>query len=86
MVLNESSLDAKLGKCVLEQVVSTAVEGGRCHDVVACLCDVEYCEGLCCLARCQKQSRGAAFKGGNALFGDILRRVHDSGVDVAELG
>ena len=32
-----------------------------------------------------RQSRGSAFKGGHALFEHGLRRVHDTGVDIAEL-
>ncbi len=42
--------------------------------------------GLCGLSRRQEQSRDPAFEGGDALLDDVLRRVHDPGVNVAGLG
>ena len=38
------------------------------------------------LTRRQQQGRDAAFERGDALLDDVLRRIHDPGVDVAGLG
>ena len=41
--------------------------------------------GLCRLSGGERERTDAPFERGDALFEDICRRVHDSGVDVAEL-
>ena len=85
-VLDEADLDAELGQRVVEQVVGAAVEPRAGDDVVARVGQVEDREGLGGLTRGQEQRRDAAFERGDALLDDVLRRVHDPGVDVARLG
>ena len=85
-VLDEADLDAELGQRVVEQVVGAAVQPRAGHDVVAGVGEVEDRERLGGLAGRQEQRRDAAFERGDALLDDVLRRVHDAGVDVAGLG
>ena len=85
-VLDEADLDADLGQRVVEQVVGAAVEPRTRHDVVAGVGEVEDREVLCGLTGRQEQRRDAAFQRRDALLDDVLRRVHDPGVDVAGLG
>ena len=86
LVLNERRLDTELGERVLEQVVGSAVDRRGRDDVVAGLRDVEHRVRLGCLAACDEEGTGAALERGEALLDDILRRVHDARVNVAELG
>ena len=85
-VLDEADLDADLGQRVVEQVVGAAVEPRTRHDVVAGVGEVEDREVLGGLTGRQEQRRDAAFERRDALLDDVLRRVHDPGVDVAGLG
>lgn len=48
--------------------------------------DIEDRERLRGLTRGQEQGRDATFEGRDALLDDVLRGVHDAGVDVARLG
>jgi hypothetical protein len=86
LVLDEGRLDAELRERVLEEVEGTAVDGARRHDVVARLRDVQDREGLGSLSARDEQGARAALERGDALLGDVLRGVHDAGVDVARLG
>ena len=85
-VLDEADLDADLGQRVVEQVVGAAVEPRARDDVVAGVGEVEDREVLGGLTGRQEQRGDAAFERGDALLDDVLRRVHDPGVDVAGLG
>lgn len=46
---HESHLDAEFAQGVGEEVVGATVKGGGGDNVVAGFCDVEDCEGGCCL-------------------------------------
>ena len=85
-VLHEADLDADLGQRVVEQVVGAAVQPRAGHDVVARAGQVQDRERLRGLPGRQEQRRDAAFQRRDALLHDVLRRVHDAGVDVAGLG
>ena len=85
-LLDEADLDAKPWQRVVEQVVGAAVEPRARDDVVTRAGQVEDRERLGGLAGPQEQRGDAAFERRDALFDDVLRRVHDAGVDVAGLG
>ncbi len=85
-VLDEADLDADLGQRVVEEVVGAAVQPGAGHDVIAGIGQVQDREVLRGLTGRQEQRGDAAFECGDALLHDVLRRVHDPGVDVARLG
>jgi hypothetical protein len=84
-VLDEADLDAEPGQAVVEEVVRAAVEAGAGHDVVARLGDVEDRQRLRGLAARHEQCADAAFEAREALLHDVVRGVHQAGVDVAEL-
>ena len=69
----------------MEEVVGSSINVCGRDDVVAGASDVEDSERGRGLSRCEQQCCGSAFERGDALLGDVLRRVHDSGVDVAKL-
>jgi hypothetical protein len=83
--LDEADLDAELGQAVVEQVVRAAVEARAGDDVVAGLGDVEDRQRLGRLAAAHEQRADAALEARDALLDDVVRRVHQPGVDVAEL-
>ena len=83
--IDEAALDAHRAHRVREQVPGAAVEVGRADEIVAGVADVLHREQRGRLARGQRQRRDAAFERGDALLQHGLRRVHDAGVDVAEL-
>ncbi len=84
-VVDEGDLDPELGQRVVEQVVGAAVQGGRRDHVAAVLGQVEQGDGLGRLAAGHGQRRHPALEGGHPLLEDGLGRVHDPGVDVAQL-
>ena len=77
--------DADLRQGMGEQVVRAAIERRRRHDVVAGPRQVQDRQRLGRLARGDAQRRHAALQRGDALLEDVGRRIHDPGVDVAEL-
>ena len=81
--INECCCDAIFGKCVCEEVVSTAVDSVCCYDVVACLSKVLNGVCNCCCAGSNCESCNAAFKSSYSLLEDILSWVCKSAVDVA---
>ncbi len=78
-------LDPELGQRVVKQVVGAAVERGRGNDLVSRRRQRDDDEGFGGLPRGQRQPRNAAFERGDALLEHVGGRVHDPGVDVAEL-
>ena len=86
LVLDEGDLDPELRERVLEEVVGAAVDRAGGDEVVAGLRDVQDREGRRRLAARQQEGAGAALERGDALLDHCLGRVHDPGVDVAELG
>ena len=84
-VLDERRRDAQLRQRVVQQVVGAAVQARARHDVVAGLGDVEERERLRRLAAGHQQGGDAALEGSDAVLDHGLGRVHDAGVDVAEL-
>ena len=83
--IDEARLDALVLQRVLEQVPGAAVEVGGTDDVVAGARQVLHREGARRLARRQRQRRHPAFHRRDALLQHVVRRVHDAGVDVAQL-
>jgi len=92
-VVDERGLDAHLGQRVVEEVVRAAVEGGGRDDVAAGLGQVQDGEGLGRLTGRDGERTGdaeggvgCALEAGDAGLEHGLGRVHDPGVDVADLG
>ena len=77
--------DAELGQDIVELGEGAAVEIIGGDDLVSCLAEVDYGIKDCTGARCQSQCRRAAFQFRHAFFQDVLRGVHDPGVDIAQL-
>ena len=69
-----------------EDVPGAAVEGVGSDDVVACADEVREREELCCVARGNGNSTGAALDGSDTGCDSVGRRVREAAVDVARLG
>ncbi len=92
-IVDEGDLDAELRQRVVQQVVGAAVQRRRGDDVVAGLAQRHERERFGSLTGCNGERAGepdrrgaAAFERVDAGFERGLRRVHDAGVDVADLG
>ena len=92
-VVDERDLDAELRQRVVQQVVRAAVQRRRRDDVVAGLAQRHEGERLGGLAGGDGERAGQADRRGAAALERVdaslerrLRRVHDAGVDVADLG
>ena len=92
-IVHERHLDAELRQGVVQQVVRAAVQRRRGDHVVAGLAQRHEGERLGGLAGGDGERAGQADGGGAAAFECVdpglqrrLRRVHDAGVDVADLG
>ena len=85
-ILNEGGFDAEIGEGVLEQVIGTAVHGGRSDHVVTGTGNVQDCVGDGCLTGGQQQRANAAFQGSDTVFDNFLGRVVEAGVNGAQLG
>ena len=85
-IIDEVHGDAELWQRVVEQVVRSAVEGRRCHDLVTSLSEVQDGEGLRSLARAKREGADATFEVGDALLEDAGSRIHDPRIDVPRFG
>jgi hypothetical protein len=85
VAVDEADVDAEAGKRHLELVVGAAVQVAGGDDVVAGLGERGDGEELRRLTRRRRHRRHAALEGGHPLLEHVGRRVHDAGVDVAEL-
>ncbi len=83
--IDEAHLDTLVLQRVGEEIPGPAVKIGRGDDVVADPGEVLHCERRGRLPARERQSRDAAFERRDALFEHVVGRVHDAGVDVAEL-
>ena len=68
-----------------ELIDRAAIELAGRNEVVAGLHERVEDQKLRAMTRSSRKCSGAAFEGRNAVFKDCLGRVHDAGVDVAEL-
>ena len=84
-VLDERGGDAELGERVVQQVVRSAVQAGAGDDVVADLGEVEQRDRLGGLPAGHEQRPHPTLQARDALLDDVVRGVHQPGVDVAEL-
>ena len=86
MSVHKGGGDAELGQGVLQQIVTTAVDGLLGYDVVAGLsqCLDGVGDGSC--TGSSSQSSHAAFQSGNALLEHILGGVGQTAIDVAGVG
>ena len=83
--IDEAHLDPLVLHRVGEQVPGAAIEVGRGDDVVARPRQVLDRKGRGRLTAGERQRRRAALERRDALFEHVVGRVHDAGVDVAEL-
>ena len=84
-VVDERDLDAELRERVVQEVVRAAVQRRRRDDVASGLGEVQQRQRLRRLPARSGERADAALQRGDAIFERRLRRVHDAGVDVAEL-
>ena len=85
--VHKAHLDAKLGQDVVEHRVRAAVQGFRRDDVVASARNVDdrVEDGRRARGEAEAAERVRALEHGDALLKDVGGRVHQTGVDVAEL-
>src|SRR5258705_6790116 len=83
--VNKTHVDSESWQRVVEKIVRASVKGGGRKDLISGLCQSKNGKGICCLPRCETECRRATFKGSDALFKYIGRRIHDARVDVAKL-
>ena len=83
--IDEPALNTHGAHGVLEQVPRAAINVGRADEIVAGVTNILNCEQRRRLPRCQRQSSHSALERGHALLQHGLRRIHDAGIDVAEL-
>ena len=80
-----ADLDAHGLHRVRKKVPGSTVKVCGTYEIVTCMADVLDREQACRLARGQAQASDAALQGRDALFQHVHGRIHDPGVDVAEL-
>ena len=83
--IDEADLDALVLERVGEQIPGAAIKVGRGDDIVADFGEVLQREGRSRLPARQRQRPDAALERGDPLLEHVVGRVHDAGVDVAEL-
>ena len=83
--IDEAHLDALLAQRVLEQVPGSAIKVGRADDIVPGPRQILHSIGGRRLAGRDGKRRRPALERGDPLLEHIRRRVHDAGVDIAEL-
>ena len=83
--IDEGDVDADAREGVVELVVGAAVEPAAADDVIARAAQRQDRHGLRGVAAARRQRRHAAFQARDALLEHIGGRVHDAGVDVAQL-
>jgi hypothetical protein len=85
VAIDELDVDSQPRQGDLELVVGAAVEVAGGDDVVAGLGNRGQRQKLRRLPGTRGDRRHAAFEGREALFEDVGGRIHDAGVDIAEL-
>ena len=83
--IDELHLDAEPRQGVVEQVVGPAVEEAGGDDILAGAGDIEHRIGGSRLAGSHRQGADTAVKRCQALFEHVGGRIHQPGIDVAEL-
>src|SRR5690606_28992512 len=78
-------LNAKLRQSNGEQIVCTAVQAVRGHDLITCTGDIQDRISNRSLSTGQCQRRNTALKRGHTLLEYILRWIHNPCVDVTAL-
>ena len=83
--VDEAAFDAHGAHGVLEQIPGAAIDVGRADEIVADVTDILHGEQRGGLSGGNRQSGDTAFECRHALLQHGLRRIHDAGVDIAEL-
>jgi len=68
----------------MEQVIRAAVQGVGRDDRITGLCDIQNCIGNRGLTGGERQRGDATIQRGETLLKNICRRIHESGINVAE--
>ena len=79
----ECKFDAHLAHCHIEQVESSAIDGGAGDDVVACICNIENREEVGGLARGCQHACSTALHSGDLGCDKVIRRVLQTSVEIA---
>ena len=85
VAVGDVHVEPAAGEGVFKLVVGAAVEVARRDDVVAVLAERVEGEELGRLPAGRRDGHDAAFEGRHPLLEHVVRRIHDAGVDVAEL-
>ena len=83
--IDEAAFDAHGAHGVLKQIPGAAIDVGRAQKIIAGVTDVLHRKQRRRLPRGETECGHAAFERGDALLQHGLGRIHDAGVDVAEL-
>ena len=83
--IDKRDIDADAREGVAELVVRAAVEPAAGHDVVPRAAEGQDGLRLRRVPAARRQCADAAFEAGDALLQHVGRRIHDAGVDIAEL-
>ncbi len=83
--VHEDDMSPEFGERIMEQLIGPAVQVVCGNDLVAYLGDIQERIGDCCLARCCCNRTVAAFDCRNAFLEHVRGRVHEPGIDIAQL-
>ncbi len=79
----KSGLDPHLGHGNLDQIIGSAVDGGRRHDMAAALTDIEDGKKIRRLARGSQHARASAFHGRDLGCHMVTGRILQTGIEIA---
>ena len=80
---DEGEFDAHARHGVREQIVSTAIDRGRAHHVVATSCDVEDGKEIRCLPRRSEHGSTSAFEFTDLRGNGVVRGILQAGIEVS---
>jgi len=83
--VGEADNDAHARQRVMEQIVGAPIKGCRRDNLFPCACEGQDRERLSGLSGGRRECRDSTLERRNPLLKDIRRRIHDPGIDIAEL-
>ncbi len=83
--IGKPDLDAELGQNVIEHRIGAPVKVHRRYNLITLAADVDHRVKYCRGAGSQGQAGSPAFQSRHALLEDILGRIHQTGINIAQL-